>query len=100
MKAKKAIQRKMYRESSRGDVKQHIEELFKLTFFHRSGRLVWNSSAANNFFEQIVEPFELMTNFFQQIIQAVRTDYIFFSNGQTESFERIPNLGRVFHNYQ
>ena len=78
MKAKKAIQRKMYRESSRGDVKQHIEELFKLTFFHRSGRLVWNSSAANNFFEQIVEPFELMTNFFQQIIQAVRTDYIFF----------------------
>ena len=78
MKAKKAIQRKMYRESSRGDVKQYIEELFKLTFSHRSGRLVWNSSAAINFFEQIVEPFELMTNFFQQIIQAVRTDYIFF----------------------
>ena len=35
MKAKKAIQYKMYRENSWGDGKQRLQELFKLTFFDR-----------------------------------------------------------------
>ena len=35
MKAKKAIQQKMYLENLRDDGKQGLEELFKLTFFDR-----------------------------------------------------------------
>ena len=36
MKAKKATQQKMHRKNSWGDGKQHLEELFKFTFFHTS----------------------------------------------------------------
>ena len=48
--------------------------------------MVSNSRVSNKYFEQIVEPFELMTIFFEQIIQAVRTDYIFF---QTDRLSRL-----------
>ena len=58
--------------------------------------VVWNSSAADDFFERIVEPFERMTILFEQITRAVRTDDNFFPFGQTESFERIPNLWKRF----
>ena len=43
MNVKKAIQQKMRRGNSWGDGKQHLEELFKITFFDRfvEKRLGW-----------------------------------------------------------
>ena len=67
----------MHHGNSRGNGKQRLEELFKLTFFDRfikktaQVEVVRNNSMADNFFEQIVEPFKPMTIFFKQITRAI-----------------------------
>ena len=48
----------MYRENSWDDSKQRLEELFKLTSFDRfvangSGEVIWNNSAADDWFERM-----------------------------------------------
>ena len=70
MKAKMAIQQKMYRENSWGDGKQRLEELFKLTFFDKFAqtvwlKVVWNSSVADNCFELITWAVQVDDNLFR-----------------------------------
>ena len=61
--------------------------------------VVWNSSAADDFFERIVEPFERMTILFEQITRAVRTDDNFFHSdrlSRSNGYQRVGN-GPVSH---
>ena len=51
MKAKKAIQQKMYGENSWDDGKQCLDESFKLTVFDKfiaNGSVIWSSSVADS----------------------------------------------------
>ena len=51
MKAKKAIQQKMYGENSCDDGKQCLDESFKLTVFDKfiaNGSVIWSSSVADS----------------------------------------------------
>ena len=62
--------------------------------------MVWNSRAADKFFEQIVDSLEWMTIFFEQITLAVRMDDNFFQTDRLSRSNDYQIFGKAFHNYQ
>ena len=58
--------------------------------------VVWNSRAADKFFEQIVEPLEWMTIFFEQITVAVRMDDNFFQRDRLSRSNDYQIFGKSF----
>ena len=104
MKAKKATQQKMYRENSWGEGKQRLEELFIISSHFLTGssqtarvkEVVWNSSAAGNWFERIARAVRTDNDFFEWTARGVRkddnfsrTDSMRHSKGWHFFFERI-----------
>ena len=73
MKAKKAIQQKMYHENSWGDGKQRLEELY-VHFLTGASQTkgIWNSSVTDNCFERTARADRTDDNFFERIASAVR----------------------------